>query len=131
IESFPLFGYDLSQYEELFNEKLDLFGRLLTGERVTWRGNTRAALQDQAVYPRLESGQLVTWVGVGGTPESAVRAARHGMPMMLAVIGGAAARFVPLADLYRRALAELERPALPVGLHSPGYVADTDAQARN
>lgn len=130
IESFPLFGYDLNRYEELFNEKLDLFARLLTEERVTWRGSTRAPLEDQRVFPRLESGSLVTWIGVGGTPESVLRAARYGMPLMLSIIGGNPARFRPLAELYRRALAELGRPELPIGLHSPGYVADTDARAR-
>ncbi|HEY8518866.1 MAG TPA: LLM class flavin-dependent oxidoreductase [Gammaproteobacteria bacterium] len=130
IESFPLFGYDLSQYEELFNEKLELFSKLLTEERVTWRGNTRPPLHEQRVFPRIESGSLVTWIGVGGTPESVIRAARYNMPMMLAVIGGDPARFVPYAALYRRALEELGRPPLPIGLHSPGYVADTDEQAR-
>ena len=132
IESFPLFGYDLNQYEQLFNEKLDLFARLLTQERVTWQGETRAPLSDQRVFPRLaEGGSLLTWIAVGGTPESVVRAARYGMPMMLAVIGGDPGRFAPYADLYRRALAELNQPRLPIGLHSPGYVADTDSQARD
>lgn len=129
IESFPLFGYDLNQYEELFDEKLDLFAKLLTEERITWHGNTRAPLRDQRVFPRLD-GRLVCWIGVGGTPESVVRAARFGMPLMLSIIGGDPARFQPLVDLYRRALAELGKPALAVGLHSPGYVAATDEQAR-
>jgi alkanesulfonate monooxygenase SsuD/methylene tetrahydromethanopterin reductase-like flavin-dependent oxidoreductase (luciferase family) len=93
IESFPLFGYDLNQYEELFNEKLDLFAKLLSEERVTWRGNTRAPLNDQRVFPRLESGRLVTWIGVGGTPESVLRAAHYRMPLMLSIIGGDPARF--------------------------------------
>jgi probable LLM family oxidoreductase len=131
IESFPLFGYDLNQYEELFDEKLKLFAELITKERVTWRGNTRAPLTDQRVFPRIGAGALVTWVGVGGTAESVMRAARFGMPLMLSIIGGDPARFAPLVDLYRRALAELGKPALPIGLHSPGYVADTDAQARD
>jgi probable LLM family oxidoreductase len=130
IESFPLFGYDLNQYEELFDEKLDLFAKLLTEERITWRGNTRAALEDQRVFPRIENGALVTWIGVGGTPESVVRAAHYGMPLMLSIIGGDPARFQPLVDLYRRALGQFGKPALPIGLHSPGYVADTDEQAR-
>jgi probable LLM family oxidoreductase len=130
IESFPLFGYDLNQYEELFDEKLDLFAKLLTEERITWRGNTRAALEDQRVFPRIEKGALVTWIGVGGTPESVVRAAHYGMPLMLSIIGGDPERFQPLVDLYRRALAQFGKPDLPIGLHSPGYVADTDEQAR-
>ncbi len=129
-ESFPLFGYDLNKYEELFDEKLDLFSKLLTEERVTWQGNTRAALKDQRVFPRLAGSPLVTWIGVGGTPESVVRAAHYGLPMMLAIIGGDPARFLPLAQLYRNALNEFKKPLLPIGLHSHGYVADTDEQAR-
>lgn len=130
VESFPLFGYDLNQYEELFNEKLDLFAKLLVEERISWRGRTRAALTDQIVYPRLHDGSLLTWIGVGGTPESVLRAAHYSMPLMLSIIGGPPERFVPLADLYRRALDQLGKPQLPIGLHSPGYVADTDEQAR-
>jgi probable LLM family oxidoreductase len=129
-ESFPLFGYDLRQYETLFEEKLELFAALLGQEPVTWRGTTRAPLTDQRVYPPVESGRLTTWVGVGGSPESVVRAAYHGLPMMLAIIGGDAARFKPYLDLYHRTVKERGTPALPVGVHSPGYVADTDAQAR-
>jgi probable LLM family oxidoreductase len=129
-ESFPLFGYDLSQYEELFNEKLDLFSHLLSEDAITWSGNTRAPLTGQQVYPKTESGRIKTWIGVGGSPESVVRAARYEMPMMLAIIGGAPARFLPFVDLYKRAVAQLEVPELPLGMHSPGYVADTDEQAR-
>jgi probable LLM family oxidoreductase len=129
-ESFPLFGYDLSQYEELFNEKLDLFSHLLREDAITWSGNTRAPLTGQQVYPKTESGQIKTWIGVGGSPESVVRAARYEMPMMLAIIGGAPARFLPFVDLYKRAVAQLEVPELPLGMHSPGYIADTDEQAR-
>jgi probable LLM family oxidoreductase len=129
-ESFPLFGLDLRDYEVLFAEKLDLFTRLREGGAVTWEGTVRAALTDQEVYPRLEHGPLRTWVGVGGSPESVVRTARHGLPMMLAIIGGAPARFAPYVDLYRRALAQLELPALPVGVHSPGHVGETDESAR-
>ena len=121
----------MNQYEELFDEKLELFAALLTQERVTWSGNTRAPLNDQRVFPRIGSGSLVTWVGVGGTPESVVRAAHYGMPLMLSIIGGDPARFLPLAALYRRSLEQLGKPALPIGLHSPGYVADTDEQARD
>ncbi|KJC65845.1 LLM class flavin-dependent oxidoreductase [Agreia bicolorata] len=129
-ESFPLFGYELSQYEELFEEKLDIFTRLLTEKPVTWQGSTRPALVDQRVFPTTESGNLKTWIGVGGSPESVVRAARYGLPLMLAIIGGDPVRFAPYADLYRRALAQLESPELPIGVHSPGYVAATDEQAR-
>ncbi|WP_127126972.1 LLM class flavin-dependent oxidoreductase [Georgenia sp. SYP-B2076] len=130
IESFPLFGYDLEDYEVLFEEKLDLFARLRTEGEVTWSGKTRAALHDQKVYPYTASGALRTWVGVGGSPQSVVRAARHGLPLMLAIIGGAPARFAPLVDLYHRALDQLGQPAQPIGAHSPGYVAATDEQAR-
>jgi probable LLM family oxidoreductase len=130
IESFPLFGYELSQYEKLFEEKLDLFARLIRQEVVTWRGTTRAGLTNQRVFPPIETGQLQTWVGVGGSPESVVRAARYEMPLMLAIIGGEPKRFKPYVELYHRALQELGKPLLPIGVHSPGYVADTDQQAR-
>lgn len=130
-ESFPLFGYDLSQYEELFAEKLDLFAALITQEPVTWQGRTRAALTTQRVFPTIESGSLKTWIGVGGSPESVVRAARYRLPMMLAIIGGEPKRFAPYVDLYHRALAQLGAATLPIGVHSPGYVADTDAQAKD
>jgi probable LLM family oxidoreductase len=129
-ESFPLFGYDLSQYEELFAEKLDLFSALITQEPVTWHGKTRAALTTQRVFPTIESGSLKTWIGVGGSPESVVRAARYGMPMMLAIIGGDPQRFLPYVELYKRTLAQLRKPMLPIGVHSPGYIADTDTQAK-
>lgn len=131
IESFPLFGYDLNQYDELFNDKLDLFAAVLKEQPVTWQGRTRPPLKNQSVYPRTESGHLTAWVGVGGTPESVMRAAHYGMPMMLAIIGGDPKRFAPFADLYRRALKELGKPQLPVGVHSHGFVGDTDAQARD
>jgi probable LLM family oxidoreductase len=130
-ESFPLFGYDLSQYEELFAEKLDLFAALITQEPVTWHGRTRAALTTQRVFPTIESGSLKTWIGVGGSPESVVRAARYEMPMMLAIIGGDPKRFLPYIELYYRALEQLGKPILPIGVHSPGYVADTDEQAKD
>lgn len=128
IESFPLFGYDLRDYETLFDEKLDLFSQLLTEKPVTWKGTLRAPLENADVFPKTENG-LRAWVGVGGTPESAVRAARYGYGLMLAIIGGPAGRFRPFADLYRRSLDTFERPQLPVGVHSPGHVAETDQQA--
>jgi probable LLM family oxidoreductase len=130
-ESFPLFGYDLSQYEELFAEKLDLFSALITQEPVTWHGKTRAALTTQRVFPTIESGSLRTWIGVGGSPESVVRAARYGMPMMLAIIGGPPERFLPYIELYHRTLERLGKAVLPIGVHSPGYVADTDERAKD
>jgi probable LLM family oxidoreductase len=127
-ESFPLFGYDLDDYETLFEEKLDLFSLLLHEEAVTWSGETRAPLSHQQVHPRTEHG-LRTWVGVGGSPQSVVRAARYGLPLVLAIIGGDPLRFEPFADLYRRALAEMGQPELPLAIHSPGHVAPTDEQA--
>src|SRR5882672_4940103 len=129
IESFPLFGFDLAQYEQLFNEKLDLFAEVLKQQPVTWSGKMRPPLAGLSVYPKTESGRLTTWIGVGATPQSVLRAARYGMPLMLAIIGGDPQRFTPFAELYRRALKEMGKPALPVGVHSHGYVAETDAQA--
>jgi len=128
IESFSLFGFDLRDYEVLFDEKLELFSRLLDEKPVTWEGTTRAPLEDADVHPKTESG-LKAWVGVGGTPESVVRAARHGYGLMLAIIGGPSERFRPFVDLYHRSLASFERPTLPAGVHSPGHVAATDQQA--
>jgi probable LLM family oxidoreductase len=127
-ESFPLFGYDLAQYQELFEEKLDLFSALLAEGPVTWQGATRSSLNDQEVFPKSEAG-LRTWVGVGGSPESVVRTARYGLPMMLAIIGGDPERFLPYVDLYQRALVQAGQPLRPVGVHSPGYVAPSDEEA--
>lgn len=129
-ESFPLFGYDLKDYEVLFEEKIELFHRLLDETPVTWAGTTRAALRDADVHPKTESGRLHTWVGVGGTPESVLRTARYGFRLMLAVIGGAPGRFAPYVDLYRRASQELGTTPQPVGMHSPGFVAATDDEAK-
>lgn len=130
IESFPLFGLDLKQYEALFDEKLDLFAAVRAEQPVTWQGNLRPPLTNQSVYPKTESGQLKAWIGVGGTPQSVMRAAHYGLPMMLAIIGGDPKRFAPFADLYRRALKEMGKDELPIGVHSHGYIAETDAQAR-
>jgi probable LLM family oxidoreductase len=127
-ESFPLFGYDLAQYEELFEEKLDLFAALLDEGPVTWEGATRSSLNDQEVFPKSEAG-LRAWVGVGGSPESVVRTARYGLSMMLAIIGGDPERFLPYVDLYYRALEQLGQPRRPIGVHSPGYVAPSDEEA--
>jgi probable LLM family oxidoreductase len=131
IDSFPLFGYDLSAYEELFEEKTSLFAELLKGGPVTWQGRTRAALRDQDVVPHTESGPFPTWIGVGGSPQSVIRAARLGFSLMLAIIGGSPARFAPFAQLFRQALEQFGRPPLPVGVHAPGHVAATDEQARD
>jgi len=128
-ESFPLFGYELSQYEVLFEEKLNLLAEILTEGPVTWQGTHRAPLVNQEIYPKSHSGHIRTWVGVGGSPESVVRAARYGFPLMLAIIGGDHARFAPYADLYRRSLEQLGHDPQPIGVHSPGHVADTDEEA--
>lgn len=129
-ESFPLFGFKLSDYETLFTEKLDLFSALIKGDPVTWQGSVRPPLHEQRVYPPIEHGTLKTWIGVGGSPESVIRAARYQLPLMLAIIGGDPKRFKPYADLYRDALSQLNAPALPIGVHSPGHIAETDEQAR-
>ncbi|MFN8556947.1 MAG: LLM class flavin-dependent oxidoreductase [Dehalococcoidia bacterium] len=129
-ESFPLFGYDLEQYDLLFEEKLGLFLELRKGRPVTWSGRTRAPLREQAVYPPTESGSLPAWIAVGGSPRSVVRAARAGLPLMLAIIGGAPARFAPFVELYHQSRREAGGDELPVGVHSPGYLAATDAAAR-
>lgn len=130
-ESFPLFGFRLDQYEALFQDRLDLFAALLPQEPVTWRGTTRPPLSDQRVFPPLAAPPLTTWIGVGGSPESVLRAARYDLPLMLAIIGGDSARFRPYVDLYHRAFAQIGTPVRPIGVHSPGHVGETDAQARD
>jgi probable LLM family oxidoreductase len=130
VESFPLFGHDLANYDTLFEEKLELLDRLVHARPVTWSGTTRTALSDQVIAPALE-GELPVWVGVGGSPDSVVRAARHRMPLMLAIIGGSPARFRALVGLYQHTLEQLGHPPLPVGQHSLGFIADTDDQARD
>lgn len=133
-ESYPLFGYSLGDYEALFEEKLALFMELLkydqSGDAVTWKGSTRAPLERQRPFPRTESGKLVVWIGVGGSPESVVRAARYALPLTLAIIGGDPRRFLPYVQLYHNALDKLGHPRLPIAVHSPGYVAESDGQAR-
>jgi probable LLM family oxidoreductase len=131
IESVPLFGYDLSQYEDLFEEKLDLFVALLRQNPVTWAGHTRPPLNAQFVFPRPEAAPLRTWVGVGGSPESVLRAARYELPLMLAIIGGDPLQFRRYVALYQHAFTTVGKPVPPIGVHSPGYVAETDAQARD
>ncbi|MFE0515751.1 LLM class flavin-dependent oxidoreductase [Streptomyces sp. NPDC058964] len=128
-ESFPLFGYDLADYEQLFEEKLDLFMRLQREETVTWSGTFRVPLTEQLLRPRMRPGGIPTWIGVGGSPHSVLRAARHGLPMMLAVIGGRPERFAGHVDLFHRALRQSGHDPQPVGQHSLGLVADTDEEA--
>ncbi|WP_055591230.1 LLM class flavin-dependent oxidoreductase [Streptacidiphilus griseoplanus] len=128
-ESFPLFGYDLSDYDRLFEEKVDLFAELLKEEPVSWAGTTRPRLDGLSVHPHSESGAIPTWIGVGGSPQSVIRTARYGFSLMLAIIGGPTARFAPFTELFRRALEEFGQPERPVGVHSPGHVAATDEQA--
>jgi probable LLM family oxidoreductase len=130
-ESYPLFGFDLQKYEQLFEERLDLFVRLLDQKPVTWMGETRSSLSQVLVHPPVEKGRLRTWVGVGGSPQSVVRAARHGLPLMLAIIGGPPARFGAYVELYKKSLSELGKPELPIGVHSPGHIAATDDQAKD
>src|SRR3954471_10517423 len=125
VESFPLFGYDLDDYDELFAEKLDLLLALRFEEVVTWSGRHRAAIDDRGVYPRPLQDPLPVWIAVGGTPASVMRAGELGLPLALAIIGGAAERFVPLVDLYRQVGGE----ALPVGISSPAFVAGSSQQA--
>ncbi len=128
-ESFPLFGFDLKDYERLFSEKVDLMSHLLTEEPVTWEGSVRGALRDQHVYPKTDGGPIRTWIGVGGSPESVVRAAQYGFPLVLAIIGGDPARFAPYVDLYRRALEHFGREPQPIAVHSPGFIAASDEEA--
>ena len=128
-ESFPLFGYHLEDYEELFEEKLDLLTQLLWHQPVTWSGKFRSPLVNQYLTPPLPEEHLPTWVGVGGSPQSVIRAARYGLPLMLAIIGGVASRFEPLVDLYQRALSQYGHPPLAVGVHSLGFVGRTDQEA--
>ncbi len=129
-ESFPLFGFDLSDYEMLFEEKLDLFAKLIRNAEVSWQGKSRAPLRKTGVWPPLGPEGLKVWIGVGGSPESVIRAVHHDLPMILAIIGGAPSRFRPFVDLYQRAYDQIGKAPQPLGVHSPGYVAETDTQAR-
>lgn len=128
-ESFPLFGYDLRDYEALFEEKVELFSKLLKEEPVTWSGTHTQSLEAADVFPKTESGKLETLVGVGGSPNSVVRAAAYDFPLMLAIIGGSPDRFAPYVDLYKRATAQFGHEVHPIGMHSPGFIADTDKEA--
>jgi probable LLM family oxidoreductase len=129
-ESFALFGYDLADYEHLFEEKLELFMRLQHEEAVTWSGTVRPPLIEQRLHPRMRPGGIPTWIGVGGNPNSVLRAARYGLPLMHAIIGGRPQRFAGNVKLYLHALEHLGHPVQPIGMHSLGLVAETDAAAR-
>jgi probable LLM family oxidoreductase len=133
IESFPLFGYDLEDYDELFAEKLELLLKLRDQVRVTWSGKHRAPVRDLPVYPRPLQNPLPIWIAVGGTPQSVMRAGMLGLPLALAIIGGAPARFKPMIDLYRESArrAGHDPAALPVSINSHGFLADTAEQAAN
>jgi probable LLM family oxidoreductase len=130
-ESYPLFGYDLSRYGELFEEKLHRFADLLRVDAAPGADAAKPPLAGSRVFPPIEHGTLRTWIGVGGSPESVVRAARYGLPLTLAIIGGSPRRFRPFVDLYYQALDSLGRPRLPIAVHSPGHVAATDEEAKD
>ena len=131
VDSFPLFGFRLDDYDELFAEKLDLLLKLRESEQVTWRGIHRAAIDGQGVYPRPQQQPLPVWIAVGGTPQSVVRAAALGLPMALAIIGGEPASFRPLIELYRASAVRAghDPATLPVSINSHVYVADASEQA--
>lgn len=129
IESFPLFGFGMQDYEVLFEEKLELLKELLKEEPVTWKGTTRSELNNQQVYPKTAGKNIRLRVGVGGSPDSVVRAARLEIPMALAIIGGDPARFAPFARLYRESLKNFGHQDLPLSIHSPGHIAETDDEA--
>ena len=128
-ESFPLFGYDLRDYEGLFEEKIELFSKLLDEKPVTWDGTFTQSLDAADVFPKTDKGRLDVRVGVGGSPNSVVRAAAYDLPLVLAIIGGSPERFAPYVELYCKAAAQFGHNAHPVGMHSPGFIADTDEQA--
>lgn len=128
-DSFPLFGFDLRDYDQLFEEKLDLWLQLLRDQPVTWSGAFRSALHEQNVMPPIPPGNIPTWIGVGGNPQSIIRAARYGLPLIIAAIGGAPERFAPYVDLYNEALTTFGKPPTPYGIHSHGFIADTDGEA--
>jgi probable LLM family oxidoreductase len=129
-ESYPLFGFQLEDYDQLFEERLDLFARLTREAEVTWSGQTRSPLERVRVQPPLGPEGMTVWVGVGGSPESVVRVVRQDLRLMLAIIGGDPRRFAPYVDLYQRACAQLNQPVRPIGVHSPGFVAASDEEAR-
>jgi probable LLM family oxidoreductase len=131
IESYPLFGQNLNDYDELFSEKLDLLLKLRANERITWSGKFRSAIKNMGVYPRPVQDPLPVWIAVGGTPESVVRAGRLGLPLAIAIIGGQPARFAPLAELYRESAqrAGHDPSRLQLSINSHGFIADTTEEA--
>jgi len=129
-ESYGLFGQDLNTYDLLFEERLEIFARLLREKKISWTGQTRAPLKNATVYPPLGNKGLTTWVGVGGSPDSVVRVVRHDLQLMLAIIGGDPLRFKPYVELYHNAVRQMDQKARPIGVHSPGFVAETDEAAR-
>src|SRR5215467_9807270 len=131
IESFPLFGYDLDDYDELFAEKLDLLIKLNHAEKITWKGKHRSSINNLGVYPRPYQKELPIWIAVGGTPESVVRAATLGLPLALAIIGGSPDHFKPLTDLYRSEYKKAghDEKKLALSVHSHGYIAEDSQQA--
>jgi len=131
IESFPLFGYDLNDYDDLFAEKLDLLVKLNKSEKISWKGKHRPAIDNLGVYPRPYQHELPIWVAVGGTPQSVVRAASYGLPLAMAIIGGSPEQFVSLAQLYRNTWKKAghDESKLQISVHSHGYIADTSQQA--
>jgi len=130
IESFALFGHDIANYDALFDEKLELFMALQRGGPVTWSGSARPALREHEARPRMQAGGITTWIGVGGSPDSVVRSARYGLPLMMAIIGGTPRRFRGNVELYLAALKQFGQPEQKIGQHSLGLVAETDAEAR-
>jgi probable LLM family oxidoreductase len=129
IESFPLFGFDLGDYDELFSEKLEMLLKLNEAEKISWKGKHRAPVHNLGVYPRPFQEKLPVWVAVGGTPESVVRAGNLGLPVALAIIGGSPAHFKPLVDLYRKSSAAAGKGKLPLGVHSHGYISEDSKKA--
>jgi probable LLM family oxidoreductase len=129
IESFPLFGYDLKDYDELFSEKLELLLKLNESEKVSWKGKHRSPIQNLGVYPRPFQKKLPVWIAVGGTPESVIRSGKLGLPMALAIIGGSPANFLPLVELYRKTSTAAGHGRLPLAVHSHGYISEDSQQA--
>ena len=128
-ESFPLFGYDLSDYEILFEDKVNLMAEVLKEKPLSWQGSTRPPLVHADIFPKTESGRIHTSIGVGGSPQSVIRAAKYGFPLMLAIIGVSADRLVPYVELYKQAGEEYGTNTDEIGMHSPGFIADTDEEA--
>lgn len=130
-ESYPLFGFDLRDYDDLFEERLQIFAQLRKGGPVTWQGRTRSALEDQIVHPRLEGPPIKSWVGVGGSMDSVVRAAKYDFPLMLAIIGGSPIRFTSFVDLYHQARERFGLPPGEVAIHCPGFIGECDDEAKS